>query len=80
MSERWPVGSIARADDYIVTVCSACLRASCWLGQWPCEDFKTASTVDMPASQLRALGREHQNNYSRYHLLRQGIMIRSVRP
>lgn len=29
-----------------VTVCSACLTAACWLGEFYCEEYKVAGTVE----------------------------------
>ena len=45
--------------DRLVTVCSACLCASCWQGIFYCQDYKTAGTMRLPVSELHALGREH---------------------
>jgi hypothetical protein len=41
-------------DDDIVTVCSACLRACCWQGEFMCDVAVTASTVDKTVRELRA--------------------------
>lgn len=41
-----------------ITVCAACLRASCWQGKFYCEDYKTADTVEMSPQALQLLGRE----------------------
>ena len=46
-------------DDRLITVCSSCLCASCWLGLFHCDDCKVAGTVNLPVSELRALDREH---------------------
>lgn len=58
------------ADDYPVTVCAACLCASCWHGEFMCERYLSAGLVEMPASALRALNREHPDRYSREKLAR----------
>lgn len=42
-----------------VTVCSKCLRASCWNGLFYCDDFKSAGTIEKTVQELRALGLEH---------------------
>lgn len=42
-----------------VTVCSACLRASCWQGIFYCDDYQIAGTVDKTVSELAELDREH---------------------
>jgi hypothetical protein len=50
------------SDDLrLVTVCSACLCASCWLGEFGCQEYKTASTKQMTVAELRALDREHSD-------------------
>lgn len=48
----------------MVTVCSACLCASCWHGEFYCAQAQTASTVEKPVSELRRLNREHRSHYS----------------
>ena len=55
----------AKADDYEVTVCDACLCASCWHGEFLCEKSRNAGTKRMLASALRKLDLEHPSNYSR---------------
>lgn len=55
---------MAQKPDRIVTVCSACLTASCWHGEMMCEDSRGAGTVSMPARELDKLGREHPSAYS----------------
>ena len=44
-----------------VTVCASCLRASCWLHIFICEDFLRAGTKEMTVGELRALGLEHSD-------------------
>lgn len=51
-------------QDYLVTVCAACLTASCWHGDFYCQKHKTASTRLMRASELQALDRENPDHYS----------------
>jgi hypothetical protein len=46
-------------DTTLVTVCSACKRASCWLGLIMCHAAVRAGTVDLPVSELRRLNLEH---------------------
>jgi hypothetical protein len=48
----------AKEMDRKVTVCSACLQASCWQGLFYCEAYKTAGTVQKTISELMALGLE----------------------
>lgn len=42
-----------------VTVCSKCLRASCWQGHFYCDDSRSAGTVEKTVDDLERLGREH---------------------
>lgn len=56
--------SHAAIQDYLVTVCSACRCASCWHGEFMCQQAKNAGTVDVLASVLRAENREHPDNFS----------------
>ena len=45
--------------EQMVTVCDKCLRACCWQGILMCDDGLTASTIDLPISELKRLSREH---------------------
>jgi len=47
-------------DDRI-TVCSACLRSSCWQGIFFCEKYLEAGTVDKTVEELRRLNLEHED-------------------
>ena len=47
------------AQDETITVCSACLQASCWHGEFYCDEYRTAGTVEKTRAELEALGREH---------------------
>lgn len=51
--------------DYSAIVCSACLRASCWHGEFMCERSRSVGIKAMRASALRALDREDPSHYSR---------------
>lgn len=51
-------------EDRVVTVCAACLRASCWHGEFYCERAVGAGIRRMRVSELDALGKEHPSNYS----------------
>lgn len=42
-----------------VTVCDACLQASCWQGEFYCDDYKTAGTVEKTVAELKALNLEN---------------------
>lgn len=50
--------------DYIVTVCAECRTASCWHGEFMCNQSKWADTEDVLASVLRQEDREHPDNCS----------------
>ncbi len=43
----------------MITVCAACLRASCWQGKFLCEDYLTAGTAEKTREELEALGLEN---------------------
>jgi hypothetical protein len=53
--DREATGNLARK----VTVCSACLRATCWHGHFMCERSGGAGTVDKTVGELLELNREH---------------------
>jgi epoxyqueuosine reductase QueG len=44
-----------------VTVCDACLQASCWQGHFYCDEYRTAGTKELTISELKKLGREHSS-------------------
>lgn len=69
---------MAWTTDYLVTVCDACLRASCWHGEFYCDGSRGAGTKDIPASELVKMGSEHPSNFSREKLLRVCGSIRSA--
>ena len=46
-------------EQRLVTVCDACLQASCWQGIFYCNDYETAGTVDKTVAELRKLALEH---------------------
>lgn len=50
--------------DYMVTVCAECHTASCWHGEFMCNDARNAGTVEMKASELLALKLEHPDRFS----------------
>lgn len=45
--------------DRKVTVCDACLQASCWQHIFCCDRYKTAGTRELTVSQLRELSGEN---------------------
>jgi hypothetical protein len=50
--------------ERVVTVCAACLCASCWHGDFMCDEAKDADITTRTVSQLRKLRREHPSHYS----------------
>ena len=46
-----------------VTVCAACLTASCWRGMFMCDEAFYADVRTMTVAELDRLGREHPSNY-----------------
>jgi len=50
-----------RILEYPVTVCDACLKASCWLGIFLCENHFNAGTKKVAVGELRKLGLEHSD-------------------
>lgn len=51
-------------DDDLVMVCDACLRASCWYYEFPCEDAGTAGTTLKTVRELHAQDLEHYEYWS----------------
>ena len=49
----------------MITVCDACLTASCWYGEHMCQASQGAGTVNLPIETLRGLGREHEDYWHR---------------
>ena len=49
--------------DRTITVCSACLLASCWQGQFYCDEYRTAGTVEKTRAELERLNLEHPSNW-----------------
>lgn len=46
-------------DKHMVTVCSACLTAACWQGEFYCDEAWSAGTVEKSVKELKAIGREN---------------------
>jgi hypothetical protein len=42
-----------------VTVCGKCLQASCWAGEFMCEESREAGTTEMSIEKLRLLQYEN---------------------
>lgn len=50
-----------KPKERTVTVCEKCYRASCWHMIWPCDDARTAGSVEMPISMLRQMKLENSD-------------------
>lgn len=48
-------------NDSTITVCSACLQATCWQGLFYCDEYRTAGTVEKTLEELKALNLEHSD-------------------
>jgi hypothetical protein len=51
-------------DDSKVLVCDKCLRASCWYGEFFCDDAVGADLKIMTVGDLRKLNREHEDYWT----------------
>lgn len=51
-------------EKKLIEVCDACWQASCWHGEFFCQEAETAGTVRLPIGVLRELGLEHEDNWS----------------
>ena len=54
-----------------VLVCSQCARASCWYGEFMCEDARGAGLRILTVSDLRKLDREHEDFWSDEKMIEQ---------
>lgn len=54
----------SRDPRKFVTVCDNCLRASCWQGEFMCQNSKYSGTVDLPVSTLLALNLESPDYFN----------------
>jgi hypothetical protein len=52
-------GGVLVSARRMITVCDACLQASCWQGIFMCYESRNAGIVQMPETTLRRLGLEH---------------------
>lgn len=50
--------------EQVVTVCDKCLCASCWQGEFYCQDFVGAGTVEKTVSELEDLGLEDSSYWN----------------
>lgn len=51
--------------ERLITVCSECLRASCWHGEFMCEMSRNAGTVKKGERELDRLAIEHPSYYAK---------------
>ena len=51
-------------DDRKVWVCAACLCASCWHGEFYCQQYRNANIVEKTVKELNELNYEHPSHYS----------------
>lgn len=48
-----------------VTVCDRCLRASCWQGEFYCDDYRIAGLIEKTRAELMALNLENSHYWNR---------------
>jgi hypothetical protein len=58
-AESQEAGRKVTRGEQTITVCAACLQASCWQGRFMCQDARTAGTVQETRAELEALDLEH---------------------
>jgi len=51
--------------SYMVTVCDKCFRASCWQGEFMCDDAVSAGITLKSVKDLIALDREHSDYWKK---------------
>lgn len=54
--------------DRLITVCSDCLRTSCWHGEFMCDNATAAGIIELTELELTGLHREHPWHYSVTHV------------
>jgi len=52
-------------DATQVEVCAACKCRCCWVGEFYCQDAKTAGVVTLTVAELRKLDLEHERYWAR---------------
>jgi len=48
-----------------VTVCDRCLQASCWQGEFMCDEARYAGTTTKTVAELRKLNLEHPDYWTK---------------
>jgi len=61
------MGDKRKTCETKITVCGACLRASCWQGVFYCDDYKKAGVVKLCVSALQALNYENPSYWCGEH-------------
>ena len=51
-------------SNKIIEVCESCHTASCWYGEFMCDDSDHADTEKKTLDELRILNLEHEDNWS----------------
>jgi len=52
-------------DTTEIIVCDKCLQASCWHGDFMCDDAQNAGTVKKTIAELKKLNREHPDHWEK---------------
>lgn len=47
------------SDDDLITVCASCQQATCWQGEFYCDNYRTANIKQMTRGELAKLALEH---------------------
>lgn len=56
---------VSTQHERLITVCSACLTASCWHYEFICDEYRMAGIVKKGEYELNRLHLEHPDNYSK---------------
>jgi hypothetical protein len=62
---------MALAGKEKVLVCGKCLRASCWYGEFMCDDAQSAGLKILQVNDLRKLDREHEDFWTDEKMIEQ---------
>jgi len=52
-------------ENKIVTVCANCLTASCWQGEFYCDEYRNTGTTEKTVKELRELNLEHESFWNK---------------
>jgi len=50
-------------DTDLITVCEECLTASCWHGEFMCDNAVNANIIQKTVKELMGLNLEHEDNW-----------------